>query len=506
MSNISKQCKVGFISTLVWGILAHGMGITNKFSFHDDMLHMFDMGYTYQSGRWMLEIMKNLEELFFGGSMYSMPLYNGVVCILCIATIVALFIDLFEIKNNISCIAMGGVMVTFPVITGMFGYMFTAPAYMLGLLMGIFGAYLICKYRKWYIYIASMILCACCVGVYQAFIPMMVCVFVVYMIKTNIENSDKVVSDIIKEIVYYVAACVGFMIIYFICNKIALRLYGATLVDYKGINTMGVTSLEGYLQRIILAYKEFFLPDTSQFGNMYPMSMIGLYRVVLVLVVLGSVYYLYKTYRKNIWSGIYVTALVLIFPMVTNFMYVMCDIDAVHSLTVYGKVFVLIYLILLGDKLIQEENWKKYVAKFGVGIAIVIAVMYCRYDNACYMKAEMQQSQLIQYYSTLVTQIKCTEGYSDELPVVFVNMSNISDSTITKIPEFEDITLLPYNYDTHELVNNYACYVYMSRWCGYSPIILDENLTYGDKDVESMPSYPEDGSIQVINGIIVVKF
>ncbi len=506
MNKVSKQCKVGFVSTLLWGLLAHGMGITNKFSFHDDMLHMFDMGYTYQSGRWMLEIMKNIEELFFGSSMYSMPLYNGVICILCIAVIVTLLIDLFDMKNDIACVALGGVMVTFPVVTGMFGYMFTAPAYMIGLLMGMSGAYFICKYRKWYIYLISMIMCACCVGVYQAFIPMMVCVLVVYMLKTNLEDTEKNVIEILKEIGYYVAACIGFMAIYFLCNNIALKMYSATLVDYKGINTMGVTTLEGYLQRILLAYKEFFAPDTAQFGNMYPMGMIMFYRIVVVLVVVGSVFFLYKTYKKNIWSGVYTTALVLVFPMVTNFMYVMCDIDAVHSLTVYGKAFVLIYLILLCDKLIQEADWKRYVANAGVVVTIAIALMYCRYDNACYMKAEMQQSQLISYYSTLVTQIKSAEGYSDDLPVIFVNMAKMSDESITKTPQFEEINLLPYNYDTHELVNNYACYVYMSRWCGYTPTILHENLTHGDKDVASMPSYPEDGSIQVINGIIIVKF
>ena len=507
MKNISKQCRIGFLSTFIWGLVAHGVMMTNKFSWHDDVAQWFGLGSTYPSGRWMLEFMKIFEEFLFGTSLYSMPLYNGLVSILCIALVVILIIDLLDIKSDLACVGLSGIMVTFPVITGMFGYMFTAPAYMTGLLMGVFGAFLICKYRKWYTYIAALVLCSCCVATYQAFIPVMVSVFVIYMIKCNIENQEKSLADMIKEAVYYVVSCVAFMVIYLVVNKIVLNYYGAALLDYSGINNMGATSIKGYLLRILLAYKEFVLPDVTSTANMYPIGISRFYKVALVMIAVGTVYYLYKVFKKNIWSGLYVTALVCVLPLATNFVYFMCDLESVHSLTVYGKAFVLVYLIFLLDQLhIEELKWKQYAAKLGLAFMLVMAIMYVRFDNMCYLKAEIVQTQTIQYFSTMVTRIKSIEGYSDELPIAFVNQMQITDTSITQNPQFEAVNIIPYEKEADDLVNNYVWQFYLNNWLGYSPVIMPNGTMYGHGEVEQMLAYPDDGSIKIIDGMIVIKF
>ena len=118
--------KLILCSTFLWGILAHGMMIFNKFSYHDDA-GLFKYGLTYTLGRWMLGIMGDVLTWFLGSTYYSVPLFYGMFTILFIAGITMILADLLEIDNKWLLIALSGVMVAYPAITSTLGYMFVAP-------------------------------------------------------------------------------------------------------------------------------------------------------------------------------------------------------------------------------------------------------------------------------------------------------------------------------------------------------------------------------------------
>ena len=46
----------------------------------------------------------------------------------------------------------------------------------------------------------------------------------------------------------------------------------------------------------------------------------------------------------------------------------------------------------------------------------------------------------------------------------------------------------------------------MKQWTGYSPIVIDAAPFSELDEVKEMPSYPDDGSITIINKTVVVKF
>ena len=506
IENTSRQSRIGFFSTIIFGIIAHINMMTNKISWQDDIKEWFGIGHTYTSGRWMLGIMQKLEETFLGTSMFSTPFFNCLVSILCIAIVVGLLIDLFEIKSEVLSIILGGLMVTFPVVTSIFAYVYTAPAYMIGLLMGVVGAYLMCKYDKWYIYVVASMLCSCCVGTYQAFIPVIISIFLIYMIKSNMLSSDTTKLGILKEIFYYAITSLSFMICYFIINKLFLMYFDVKLASYRGISEMGVTSVKGYIYRIFLTYKEFISPDESSLTNMYPAGLGNIYKIVLLIIGICTIICLINTYKANALRGLYVTVLVAAIPLTTNFIFVMCETDVIHSLMVYGKAFVLVYLVFIIDYLcVEADKWKNLVSKIGILLLCMITIFYVKFDNMCYMKAEIVQTQTIQYFSTMVTRIKSVEGYSDELPVAFINKKNINDLSITENPEFEVINIMPYHKESDDLINNYSWIPYMENWLNYSPEILDEEIVNGWEEIEIMPAYPDDGSIAVIHGIVVIK-
>ena len=82
IKNMDRRYKIAFFSAFIIGIISQGMGLFNKFSVHDDPFYFSDVGATYTSGRWMLDILSIFEERFFGDGPYSLPAFNGFLAII----------------------------------------------------------------------------------------------------------------------------------------------------------------------------------------------------------------------------------------------------------------------------------------------------------------------------------------------------------------------------------------------------------------------------------------
>ena len=497
---IPRQYLLCFFSTLIWGLLAHGMTLFNKYSLYEDVSQLFGVGATYQSGRWMLDILHRLEVFLLGGS-YSLPLLNGLVTILYIGLTGCLICKLLSIEKTGSCIALGGILVTTPVLTGTFGYMFTAPHYALGLLMGVAGVVVVCKKSGWVHLLCGTFLISCAMGVYQAVLPVVLGLLLIRFIHITFAQKDWSVRVYCQKAGYMLLACALFMGLYFLINKLYLHYKSATLLSYQGIDTAGKLPVSTYLKRALYAYKEFLLPSKDSSAYMYPNGMIWLYRLAQLAAGL-------LTIRMLVCYGKRFMALLLpicLLPLAMNFIYVMCDKADIHSLMVYNHVLLFIYLLWISGTALRDDSKlpKKLLAAM-LAIPLLLSGLYVRYDNVCYLKAEFVQEQTIRYFTTLVTRIQSTPGYRDDMAVNFLNFNEKADSTLTQNEGFDSIAIIPY-YDTGDMVNSFASRSFIRYWCGFDPVYDYAGYTE-DPQVQAMPCYPDDGSIAVINDTIVVKF
>ncbi|MCM1315040.1 MAG: glucosyltransferase domain-containing protein [Prevotella sp.] len=239
VKNLDKRIWVVLFSSVIWRIFAHGMALFNKYSVYDDSYSLFGIGTTYTSGRWGLAILGKLYRILFGGGYYSIPLFNGFISILCIAVSAYLIVHLLDIKKMGLCISITGILVSFPTITGIFGYMFTAPYYMISLLFAIAGVWIANKKTSVLFWGVSVLLFAFSIGIYQAFIPVMMSLALLcFIYKLTAETSDKSKKLIISGI-YLAGAVISGVLLYFLINKCLLAYKGLSLSDYKHIDTMG---------------------------------------------------------------------------------------------------------------------------------------------------------------------------------------------------------------------------------------------------------------------------
>lgn len=494
-----SRIKIIFISTFCWGIIAHGYMMFNKFSWGDDVTNMFFFGTTYELGRWMLEFLRRLFIFFFEANC-SQPFVNGMGSFLCIAIVACLLSDLFHIKKKSSLIMLTGAMVTTPTVLGIFLFMFTSFAYMIGLLLCVTGVWIVCKTKSNPIsfLIGSFLIC-CAIGVYQAWLPMALSVFLVYFLVELLNDHITDWKSYLLKALYYVGVCGVALGLYLAINEYILITKNITMLNHAGVDSYGIVSFSEYLQRIKWAYRMFFRPERS----FYPSFISKVYKLLLLLEVFMSLYCMVKSFKQRIGKGLQVLLLLILFPLTVCFIYVIAG-DA-YALVLYPYTMVYLYFIWLLDNSWNKQSiWTVWGQRAGIVLVGGMCLWLCRYSNVTYMKAELLQARAISYYTTLITRMQSVEGYSEDLPIAYVNAhQNNSLETVTITTDFEGIALVP---DT--FLHDYSWNSFMEEWCGFSQQKVDSaklSEIENSKEVISMPAYPNDGSIQVIDGTLVVK-
>jgi hypothetical protein len=90
---------------------------------------------------------------------------------------------------------------------------------------------------------------------------------------------------------------------------------------------------------------------------------------------------------------------------------------------------------------------------------------------------------------------------------LFYGAAGSMDDSIPILWRFDDIQLQGYSNNMHDFISYYAGKVFLELHCGYTyqepenreAIIASENF-------QKMPCYPCDGSIKIIDGVVVVKW
>ena len=499
---ISSQARVSFFCVLIFGLFSHGMGLLNKLSHQDDIANLFGFGATITSGRWMLHILSWLEELLFGTDNTSLPLYNGLISILCVGAVCMLLVELLKIRSKVYCGLLGCLLVTFPVMTALFSYMFTSHPYMLGLLMMTVSASLICSETSWWLKAFASILGGAAVGVYQAWLPILLAIILIYDIIMVTEKEQTRVF--FRQVGIQVISVAGGLMIYFFVNRLFLNKFNVELTSYQGIDRMGIMSLTTFLERCGNAYRFFFCPVRNVSEDMYPGTLYYMYYAMLIVNGLLAVHCIIRSGKESKIRALLLTALFLLIPLACNFIYVMSE--SAHGLMVYGQIMQVVLLLVQLNELESYSFTGRQTISAATSLMLaMMCMMYARFDNQCYLKDTLQQQEAMSYYTTLITQIKSQQGYRPDMEVCFVNDWSELDPTIYNLDEMEFIHLNLFGHNTTEYIH-IAKEFFMRKWCGFEARWYWGEDPNNWPDVQEMPEYPTDGSIQIVNDVLVVKF
>lgn len=203
--------------------------------------------------------------------------------------------------------------------------------------------------------------------------------------------------------------------------------------------------------------------------------------------------------------------LMALVPVAVNLIEIMCSKSYIHVLMVYSTVFVFLLPVLLWKKIKKESGISGLVFKLsGIVIAfsfVITALGYSWHANWNYVALDYMNRETESYMTTLVTRIKSAKGYKDEYPVMFVGERNFSDQQFinpySNYPELYFIIFQEVN-----LVNAFSWRDAMTAYTGFTCTTPSEQQwteVYGTNEFQEMSCYPDDGSIAVIDEVIVVK-
>ncbi len=510
-NELSVKQLYGFVAALIAGIVAHGYVIFNRISYHDNTACLFNLGGTYESGRWMLGFVYDLQMMTT--KLFSVPVFNGLLSIVFIAVAAMLLIDLFKVNSKFIAAVIGALMVVYPVVTSIFSFMFTSWEYQLGLILAVLSAKVLIEKRTVGRFICAAVLLAVCLGFYQAFMSVTIALFLITLFFDVLDNKFGKVIDYIKTGLIYLANLAVGLVLWAIMRKVTMAVKHITAVDYKGMDEG--FNLNKAPQLFIDAFKAFFTFGQEGINAvLYQRAFTGL---IVVIAIIQIVYLLVKKQTAVSIKLVSIIGLILL-PLGMNVVYLLSTSSEynVDSVMVYGDIFIYILPLLMIEKLegldslsglisaiVNKLTWIQLV------LILVMTIGYTYMDNAAYMKGDIAQEQASAYFNQLITAIKTCDGFSDDMDIVLVGWSDLEDGTFAKVDAIDQLEAVKITkFPRYTDLVRYEGSIYFLRehlGFGNDKVIIDDGTVAVEPAVQSMPTYPNDGAIAVVDGKVIVK-
>lgn len=428
-----KSVKVTFWSACIAGLLTHFVALSNVLNNYDSITQFpAGLGTGATSGRWMLTLMEMFQVRIWYD--YNIPFFNILIGIILIAFSASMVVHILSIERTTHCILVGAMMEVFPPVTSMFFFTYTVPHYALAIFMTVLST-CVCN-KKWYGFASAIVLLACSLGIYQAYLPIAAGLFILMIIAEVFQTEEKDVWTVVKKGIRYVMVLGFGVALYLALNSFFLKLWDIQLSNYRGMNEMGTLSFGKILASCKNTYlNTLFLSQRNYCGISSTIVTQKCYLVLAVTIVCELISLLHN--RGISWKcKVLGLVMVLILPLAADLIEIMSADGYVYTLMVYGMVTLLLLPVVIDQKFwarISEYAHSKYtiVAKILTTMCsvatIIICINYTWSSNVNYTMLYYANEQTREYLSTMATRMRSADGYLEGMEVAFIGKT-IEDS------------------------------------------------------------------------------
>lgn len=493
------------ISAFICGCATHLFGLVSVLHNYDDIaVQPSGYGTGVTSGRWLLSILGDFCAAL--GGNYNLHLVNGVLFLLLLGVTAGVLVSALQIRSKLLAAFAGAMLAVFPSAFSTLTFRYTSVYYALGLLFSTLAAWVLHR-NRWGL-LLSALCTACSLGIYQAYVPVTITIFVLVLIRESLKD-ENTFGKVLRQGLYCCCALVLGLVFYSVLLQITLKLYGTQLSDYQGINEMGKMTLSTLLSLIKEAYYTFLTLPIWDYCGLASRWIIKAEYLLLGGMTAVLILALWVKGRKPFSSILMTGLLLLVFPLAVNFIVVMCPDSWIYTIMVYSFALIPCLPIVLLDHLLTETDCSGKSKDVTVKVfCVVLAAMilcYAYQTNVNYYALYFVNRQVENYMTSLVVQVRMTEGFRSDMQWVAVG-------------EMEDPLLhSPWQYEMNyggtesasRLVRNYSWPDWIQHYYGYSISLLDEAGTDAiarTEEVENMPCWPDQGSIRIIADKVVIKF
>jgi hypothetical protein len=509
--------KISFFSALVMGFFSHLFVYAGRYYGDHDMGMVLRSAPYAAKGRWLNTI---INQLSFG---YVVPYTSGIFVSLFLAISAFYICKLFAVQNKMNAFLIGTLLATFPTISVTNLFIYDSPNYHFGVLLAVIAVYITVKYK--FGFLISTFLLMCALAIYQANINVAAALCLLILIN-KLLCAEFEFKDIKKLVFRFLAAGLGGGGLYLLSLPISTHIFKVQLENYKGMNPESMSerlfSVSGIINAIKLTYQSFFHGFWQNFYFYPVIEIIRLAYIFLfgVLAVFLAAIIMKNKINKQPLRLFTLLFMVLLIPLATNLAIFFTEGGARIDM-VYAFVLVLVFVIIVSESIISEfYNIIYLVGKQATILCIVfLFIYYIMINNVYYLKAYFFNQRTIALTTRIATTVdplipQISSGqigffggvpseYYPEVRNVFSELRGYSlgNSSFLRI------------YENNEPGEEWHQWHFIANIGNLQGIHLDPLLDYYERNQirdailhMNMPVWPAEGSIAIINDIIIVNF
>ena len=485
-----------FLSSFVTGILTYGFALTNKLVNYDEVHSLFGKGATLESGRWGLDVLS----LVFPD--VSMPWLYGIISLFFMALSVCIVVRIFEIKRKVFQILLSGLIVSFPSLVGTMAYMYTSASYAVAFYLSVLAVWVLRSDTKWGPFLAGVMIIFS-LSIYQAYVAVTVSSLVLLSLQRTLRLHK--IKEILWHGMRYVLVLGCSMVVYYLITKVLQKVLQVPMGSYAKVNIdLGISDL---VSKIGYAYYHFLMFFVVGFRGLIPTAFSRVIHAIL-MVILGIIDLRWIMKTKKVSYIALFLLLLGILPLSIGTMYLCIDHRTLHTLVMYS--FVAVYvgaLILLEHHLDDVERQgrrsKSVLADLSVVCALLIVSTNISIGNQAFLQMHLKYENTYAFYSSLLSELRDNEAFVPGTKVAIIGEYDAPDHYEEGMPDLKRIMGVdgvdPMDYSNQEFVKYYI---------GVDiPFASAEEIAAieASEEFQQMACYPYHGSVETIDGIIVVK-
>ncbi|WP_047984678.1 glucosyltransferase domain-containing protein [Ornithinibacillus californiensis] len=491
---IKKEWKIAFYSTVIIGFLTHMYVFTNMLPNHDGLINIYSEQQKYSSGRFFLSQSSGIT------SFFDLPWIIGVFSILYLSITSVLYVELFRLKQTSAIILSSGLIVTFPTVASTFSYMFTADAYMAGILLAFLAIFVTQKYK--FGFLAGGLILYISVGIYQANLSVLLTIITLWFI------NELLVHRKYKPLIFELSRLVIMGVIGMVLYAITFKIYQqhGEITSYQGLNQIGgqLGGIKDNLRTIKETVNDFFLRG---FVSDFPVNLFEVLNIFLLILIVIGIIVLFIQHKLSILkTTLLVTSLVLL-PVFSYILYFVSPGVSYHMLMVMALVSIYLVPIIFYERLDKPNALGKL---FSWGAVITLALVIFNFaiiSNIAYFNMTLKYEKSYSLANRILDRVEETEGYEKVTKLAIIGRkpvhTNISTDRVTQsIPKMtgamgEVFLVQPYHFSA--MLENQ-----LGTKIGLVNREELDSLKASDL-VQEMVPWPSKESIQIIGEVAIIK-
>ena len=492
---LQKQDKIALLSSILFGIVNFAYAIFNHCIAPDSIaanaIHYAD-SWEFSLGRWGLRI---LDTLRFG---ITSPYLVIPIALMFLTISTVILVKFLNLKHTSSVIILSAIIMFAPHFTESSTFIYCFDSYCLAFLLSCLAATFLQKKSASAKFIG--ILCTIfTASIYQAYLGVIFGLIIINAILklTKTTQNKTIILDLIRQILFILLG----IILYYLITKGLLAILHINLASYKGANASPITILQALPKSISTAYHDVyrFLLGKDLHGFYYRQFPIAIYFLI-------GFAYLLKIVRSNKLpkNFVFIFLLLAIIPPFICIMDLIAPTTSLYYVTSAPIITLFLLPLVAYDIALPKSN---IVIKLTFLISAFIIAWTFFLSNLNTFIAREDMFQIFKTKSeSIIHDVTTKIPDAETKKWCFNNVikNTVPKSILDRSNKFiaNDTYVFTNFYgvgDTAKFIKRYLHYdIETCTKAEYEKII-------SSKEYSSMQIYPDDNSIRIINGIIMIK-